>query len=321
LTDKPWVKPLFIFIWKGVAVLGEIKKWITASRALYSSTIVLPSIAGGAVAWYDGYFSWQPFLLVVIALFFANIGTNYTNDYYDYRSGVDAIDEGRQFKKGSEVLLKTGLTPKIVLVSALVSLTITTGIGLYLVFAVDWRIIIFGVVGVFLAFFYTAPPFKLGYRGFSELVCWIGNGLLPIVGTYFVLSGKIGATAILLSIPIGLLVTAIIYIGNVPDTEADARVGKRTTSVRLGRKAVTVLGPAFYIIIYLSIVLGAILGMFPLWTLLALLTIPFALKLLRLTSKYYDDIPRYAPAIMMTVQVFMMTTVLLGVGFGIDYVV
>jgi len=314
-------KPRFIFVGKGAAVLGQIKKWITASRVLYSSTIVLPSIAGGVVAWHDGYFSWGPFLLVVIALFFANIGTNFTNDYYDYRSGVDAIDKGRQFKKGSEVLLKTGLTPKIVLLSALASLTITIGIGLYLVIAVDWRIVIFGIVGVFLAFFYTAPPFKLGYRGFSELTCWIGNGLLPVVGTYFVLSGKIGATAILLSIPIGLLVTAIIYIGNVPDAEADARVGKRTTSVRLGRKAVTVLGPAFYIIIYLSIVLGTILGMLPVWTLLALLTIPFALNLLRLTSKYYDDIPRYAPSIMMTVQIFMVTTVLLVAGFVIDYVV
>jgi 1,4-dihydroxy-2-naphthoate octaprenyltransferase len=116
-------------------------------------------------------------------------------------------------------------------------------------------------------------------------------------------------------------VTAIIYIGNVPDAEADARVGKRTTSVRLGRKAVTVLGPAFYVVIYLSIVLGTILGIFPGWTLLALLTIPLVVKLLRLTNKYYDDIPRYAPAIMMTVQVFMVTTLLLAVGFVIDYVV
>ena len=302
-------------------MLGKIKKWIAASRALYSSTIVLPSIAGGVVAWYDGYFSWGLFLLVVIAVFFANIGTNFTNDYYDYRSGVDALDKGRQFKKGSEVYLKTGLTPGIVLLSALASLTVTIGIGLYLVVAVDWRIIIFGIVGVFLAFFYTAPPFKLGYRGFSELACWIGNGLLPVVGTYFVLSGKIGAMAVVLSIPIGLLVTAIIYIGNVPDAEADARVGKRTTSVRLGRKAVTVLGPAFYIVIYLNIVLGTILGMLPVWALLGVLTIPLALRLLRLTSKYYDDIPRYAPAIMMTVQVFMVTTLLLVAGLVIDYVV
>lgn len=302
-------------------MLSEIKKWIIASRALYSSTIVLPCIAGGVLAWYDGIFSWGSFLLVLIALFFANIGTNFTNDYYDYKSGVDVIDEGRKFKKGSEVFLKSGLTPRVVLLSALFSLTITTIIGLYLVWVVEWRILIFGLVGMFLAFFYTAPPFKLGYRGLGELVCWIGNGLLPVAGTYFVLTGEISVTAIVLSIPVGLLVTAIIYIGNVPDAEADAQVGKRTTSVRLGRKAVTILGPAFYIVIYLSIVLGVILGLLPIWTLLALLTVPLAVKLLRLTSKYYNDIPNYAPSIMMTVQVFMLTTVLVIAGFAIAYVV
>jgi 1,4-dihydroxy-2-naphthoate octaprenyltransferase len=302
-------------------MLGEIRKWVMASRALYSSTIVLPGIAGGVLAWYSGAFNWGSFLLVLIALFFANIGTNFTNDYYDYKSGVDTIDEGRKFKRGSEVFLKSGLTPKMVLLSAILSLTVTTAIGFYLLFAVDWRILIFGIVGVFSAYFYTAPPFKLGYRGFGELICWIGNGLLPVTGTYFVLTGEISSTAIMLSIPIGLLVTAIIYIGNVPDAEADAKVGKKTTSVRLGRKAVKVLGPAFYVAIYLSTIIGVIFSLLPVWTLLSLITIPLALKLLRLTSKYYDDIPRYAPSIMMTVKVFMSTTVLLIAGLTCAYVI
>jgi len=302
-------------------MLNEIKKWVIASRALYSSTITLPCIAGGVLAWYEGTFSWWPFLLVLIALFFANIGTNFTNDYYDYKSGVDAIDEGRKYKKGSEVFLKSGFTPGKVLLSALLSLTVTVVIGLYLVFMIDWRIIFFGIIGVFSAFFYTAPPFKLGYRGFGELICWIGNGLLPVTGTYFVLTGEISATSIMLSIPIGLLVTAIIYIGNVPDAEADAKVGKKTTSVRLGRKAVTILGPAFYVFIYLSIITAVILQLFPVWTLLSLITLPLVVKLLRLTRSNYNDIPRYVPSIMMTVKVFMLTTVLLMAGFAFAYVI
>ena len=302
-------------------MLNAIKKWISASRAMYASTIVLPCIAGGVAAWFNGFFAWEPFLLAVIALFFANIGTNFTNDYFDYKSGVDALDEGRKFKAGSEVLLKTGFKPHVVLASALSCLTITAAIGLYLVFAIDWRIILFGLAGIFLAFFYTAPPFKLGYRGLSEVACWIGNGLLPITGTYFVLSGQWSAMAVMLSIPIGLLVTAIIYIGNVPDAEADAKVGKKTTSVRLGRKAVVVLGPIYYIIIYLSIVIGSVAGLLPLWTLLALLTIPLTIRLLQRTSKYYNDIPQYVPAIMMTVQVFMLTTVLTVIGLVVANVI
>jgi 1,4-dihydroxy-2-naphthoate polyprenyltransferase len=299
----------------------NIKKWIMATRALYSSTILLPCIAGGVLAWYEDTVSWLQFLLILVALFFANIGTNLTNDYYDYKSGVDSIDEGRRFKQGSEVFLKSGLKPRVVLLSALMSLAVTVAIGLYLVFTIDWRIIFFGLVGVFSAFFYTAPPFKLGYRGFGELVCWIGNGFLPVTGTYFVLTRDISTAALVLSIPVGLLVTAIIYVGNVPDAEADAKVGKRTISVRLGRKAVRILGPAFYLAIYLSIIIAVILEIFPIWTSIAFITVPFTIKMLRLTSKYYNDIPRYAPSILMTVKIFMSTTVLIIAGFALSYAI
>lgn len=298
-----------------------IKAWITASRALYSTTIVLPGIVGGVAAWYDGYFSWPLFIITIVALFFANIGTNFTNDYYDYKSGVDAVDKGREFKRGSEVLLKSGLNARVVLLSAIVCLSITTAIGLYLVAAVDWRIILFGLVGIFITYFYTAPPVKLGYRGLGELACWLGCGPLPVIGTYFVLAGRIGASAVAISIPVGLLVAAILYIGNVPDAEADASVGKKTISVRLGRRMVRVLGPVWYAAIYLSVILGVVAGALPPWTLLGLLTMPLVFKLLRLTREHYNNIPKYVPAIMMTVQVFSATTALFIVGLVVGHLI
>lgn len=298
-----------------------IKKWLVASRALYSTTIVIPGIVGGIVAWHEGSFSWGLLILTLVGLFFANIGTNFTNDYYDYKSGVDRIDEGRKYKRGSEVLLSSGLTARIVLLSALISLGVTVAIGTYLVAAIDWRIVLFGLAGIFIAFFYTAPPVRLGYRGLGELGCFLGCGPLPVLGTYFVLSGDISAAAVAASIPVGLLITAILYIGNVPDAEADAKVGKKTTSVRLGQKAVRVLGPILYIAIYLSLVLGVIFGGLPTWTLIALLSLPLTLRLLRLTRKYYNDIPKYVPAIMMTVKVFLITSVLLIIGFVMDHVI
>ncbi|MBI4286040.1 MAG: 1,4-dihydroxy-2-naphthoate octaprenyltransferase [Chloroflexi bacterium] len=300
-------------------MLAGIKRWLLAARALYSSTIVIPCIVGGVVAWYEGGFTWPPFILVLVALFFANIGTNFTNDYYDYKSGVDRIDEGRKYKSGSEVFLSSGLTARTVLASALASLAITIAIGLYLVVAIDWRILLFGLAGVFIAYFYTAPPVRLGYRGFGELACWLGCGPLPVIGTYFVLTGHISVTAIAASIPVGLLITAILYIGNVPDAEADAKVGKKTTSVRLGRRAVRFLGPLFYIAIYLSIVLSIVLASFPLWTLLTFLSLPLVIKLLSLTRTHYANIAKYAPAIMMTVRVFMLTSGLLIIGFALGY--
>jgi 1,4-dihydroxy-2-naphthoate polyprenyltransferase len=298
-----------------------LKDWLLASRALFTITVVLPCMVGGAIAFQRGFVDIPLLVLAAVGLLFGNIGANFTNDYFDYKSGVDALDKGRQFKRGSEILLKNGLNINIVRESIAAALGITTAIGIYFILAVDWRIVFFGLGGLFIAYFYTARPVKLGYRGFGELASGFGSGPLPVVGTYFLLTHQISIAAIVASIPVGILVASILYIGNVPDADADRQVGKRTISVRLGRRAVKVLGPIFYGATFLIIIVAVVAGWFPVWSIMALLTIPLVVKLLRLTSEFYDDIPRYAPAIMMTVKVFAYTTILIAASFVIGAVV
>jgi 1,4-dihydroxy-2-naphthoate octaprenyltransferase len=295
-----------------------LKDWVVASRALFTITVVLPCIVGGAIAFQHGVLNLPLLALAAVGLLFGNIGANFTNDYFDYKSGVDALDRGREFKRGSEILLKNGLTVNVVRKSIATALCITTAIGIYFIFAVDWRIVFFGLAGLFIAYFYTAQPVKLGYRGLGELASGFGSGPLPVIGTYFLLTHQISVDAIVASIPVGILVASILYVGNVPDAEADRQVGKRTISVRLGRKAVKILGPLFYTATYLTVIIGIVADWLPIWSIISLVTIPLVIKLLRLTSKFYDDIPRYAPAIMMTVKVFAYTTILIATSFVIS---
>ncbi len=316
-----------------MSVLKKIKIWIEASRALYTITVLLPCAVGGVVAWQEGFaFDWTLMILILLGAMFANIGTNFTNDYFDYKSGVDKIDEGRVYKKGSEVLYDNPeandasadgsslnfFSPATILVSALASFAITFAIGMYFVFYVNWLILPIGVAGILLGYFYTAPPFKFGYRGLGDLICFLGNGPLPVIGTYLLFTGTASATVVLASVVVGLLVTAIVYIGNVPDAEADAKVGKKTVSVRLGRKAVKKLAPAYYIAIYALIILGAALGLFPVWTILSLLALPIVIQIIKITREHYDDIPKFAPSILKTVKTFALSTILFATGFIID---
>ena len=297
----------------------SFRTWLTASRALFSVTVVLPCVLGAAIAFHDGYTNIPFFLMALAGLFFGNIGANFTNDYYDHKSGVDSLDQGgRQFKQGSEVLLKDGLTYGIVVDSMAGSFLAAAAIGVYLAIFDDWRIVLFALAGFAIAYFYTAPPVKLGYRGLGEVASGLGSGPIPVLGTYFALTHKIGADAVVASACVGILVASILYIGNVIDDDADRRVGKRTLTVRLGRKAVRVLGLAFYGAAYLVLAAGVLTGLLPPWSLLGLLTLPFAVKLLRLTSKNFENIPAYAPSIMMTVKVFGATTLLMAVGFVIS---
>jgi 1,4-dihydroxy-2-naphthoate octaprenyltransferase len=281
-------------------------------------------------AWWSGYpFNWGLLVLILVGMMFANIGTNFTNDYFDYKSGVDKLDEGRIYKKGSEILYENPLaesgtvdgyalyffSPRTILISALASLTVTAAVGLYLVLRVDWRIFPVGLVGILMGYFYTAPPVKFGYRGWGDLICFLGSGPFPVIGTFFLFSGHITWTAVVAGIVAGLWVDAILYIGNVPDAEADRAVGKRTLSTILGRRAVRILAPLYYGLAFALVIVGVFLELFPLWALLCLLTLPIVVRVMLITRRHYDQIPRFAPAILMTVQVFAISTVLLAVGF------
>jgi 1,4-dihydroxy-2-naphthoate octaprenyltransferase len=311
-------------------VVHKLTVWVKASRALYTITVLFPCCIGAAVAWQAGY-PFEPGLLAVIlvGMMFANIGTNFTNDYFDYRSGVDRLDEGRVHKQGAEVLYDDPqadsgsadassvhfFSPRTILVSALGSFAVTAAVGLYLAVTVDWRILPVGIAGLVLGYFYTAPPVKFGYRGWGDLICFLGSGPLPVLGTYFLFTGRLDWTPLLAGIVVGLWVDAILYIGNVPDADADRAVGKRTLSTLFGRGAVCTLAPLYYGLSYGLVLLGVLFRRFPVWTLLALAAAPIAVRVILRTRRHYEDIPRFAPAILMTVQVFALSTVLLAAGF------
>jgi len=311
----------------------KVVLWIKASRALYTITVLLPCCLGAVVAWQAGApFQGGLLALILVGMMFANIGTNFTNDYFDYRSGVDKRDRGRVYKQGAEVLYDNPLaesgsvdgfaayffSPQAILASALAAFAVTAAVGLYLTFRVDWRILPVGLVGAAAGFFYTAPPVKFGYRGFGDLICFLGSGPFPVLGTYFLFTGRLSWTAVLAGVLAGLWVDAILYIGNVPDADADRAVGKTTLSTLLGRRAVRVLAPLYYGLATALLVIGVAARLFPAWALLALAPLPITMRVLFLTRRHYDDIPRFAPAILLTVQVFALSTVLLAVGFILD---
>ena len=103
---------------------------------------------------------------------------------------------------------------------------------------VGWRepsVVWFGLAGMAFAFFYHAPPFRLSYRGLGEMAVAVSYGPLVTAGTYLVQRGTIPTGIVLLSLPLGVLIAAFLWINEFPDYTADALSGKRTLVVRLGR--------------------------------------------------------------------------------------
>jgi len=156
-----------------------------------------------------------------------------------------------------------------------------------------------GLAGFLCGYFYTAPPLRLSYRGFGEATIGLSFGPLTVAGVYFVQAGRLGVEALealVASIPLGLLVAAIVFVNEFPDRAADGAAGKRTLVVRLPlRTALT--GYSALVLAPFAIVAAAILlGLLPPPTALAYLALPLAVRGIRnLRAAHGTPAPRPGP--------------------------
>ena len=270
--------------------------WFRALRAPFLVASVIPVILGGVLAWVhgSGVLTWGPlpvlpqpgyffrvdlFLLTLVGAVFVHLATNMLNDNFDYRSGNDlAVKHQNPFAGGGRVLTTGRLSVNAHLGVALAILGLGSLIGLYLVTQTSLTLLWIGLVGVFTAFFYVAPPIRLAHRGVGELFVGLSFGPLVVMGTYFVQTTRLDWGPLFLSIAIGSLVAAILWINEFPDVEADTSVGKRTLMSRLGYERSTYVYIELLMTAYAFVLLAVVLRTVPWTVLLTFATVPLARK-------------------------------------------
>src|SRR5207245_3738417 len=160
-------------------------------------------------------------------LVFIHLRTNMANDAWDYRSGNDLqVRHLNPFAGGGRVLFRGVLNLRSHLAVAVAFLLLGSLIGLYLVSVVGLPILWLGLLGVAVAYFYVAPPLRLAHRGVGEIAVGIAFAPVTVLGVYYVLTRAIAPPAVVLSLSLGLLVSGILWINEIPDIPADAAVGK-----------------------------------------------------------------------------------------------
>lgn len=254
--------------------------WLQALRAPFLVASLVPVLVGGLAAWQiRSAFNVSLFLLALLGAMCIHLGANMGNDAWDYRSGNDlAVRHLNPFAGGGRVLIRGVLNLKAHLAVAMLFLVVGSAIGLYLVSQVGLPLLWLGLFGVLVAFFYVGPPLHLAHHGVGEIAVGIEFGPVVLLGTYFILARASDPPAIVLSVCLGLLVTGILWINEVPDISADAAVGKRTLVVRLGVARSTTAFAGIVAAAYAVLVMGAAFFQLTPWALLALLALPLALK-------------------------------------------
>ncbi len=258
----------------------RLRAWYQAARPRSLTATFIPMGLAAAIALGDDVFNVVRFVLSLIAALSLQIAANLINEYVDHVRGSD-----EQKVAGMGMVIKGNLlTPRDVLIGAIATVIVGVAIGLYLVTQSGPLVFYIGVVGVLVVVLYTAGPAPLAYLGLGEISVFIAMGPLMVLGAYYVLAaGKTTpnflVTPILAALPIGCTIANILHANNLRDLDADRAANKRTLAARFGLHFARLEYLAWMIGAYLSLVFLVAGQWLPPLTLIALASIPEALRL------------------------------------------
>jgi 1,4-dihydroxy-2-naphthoate octaprenyltransferase len=292
----------------------KLKVWFLETRPQFLLLSVVLAFLGTCMAWYDGAFHLGHAILAFFGLLLCHISVNVLNDYYDYKSGIDLKTRRTPFSGGSGCLPSASLKPEHVLWFGLACFLLAVPIGIYFVLVSGWLLLPLLVIGAVCILFYTPLLTRLRW---PEWAPGAGLGALPVLGTYFIQTGEYTIPAIVASIPSAILVHNLLFLNEFPDVEADKTAGRKTLPITMGKTKASIVYSVLTGLVYLWIVAWVATGLMPIFCLVALLTLPFAVRAIQGALKYQDE-SKLMPAMASNVLVILLTQLLLGIGYLIS---
>lgn len=292
------VRPQLSFFWLA----------LRATRLPFLSATFVPVLLGILIAAADGSFDLASAVLTVIGGAAVHLGLNVANDVFDTLSGADEVNVNPTKYSGGSRVIQYGLVSlRGMALISIVFYAIGAAIGLVLLMTRGSTALLWiGVLGILISVFYTAPPFRLVYRGLGEIAVFLGFGPLMLLGAYVVQTrGEISPGAAVASIPIGILVALILYVNEIPDRRADAAAGKRTLPTRWAPETVLRVYAVSTGAAFVSVAVGVILGVLPLPALLVFLGVPLALRVHAGLRRSYNSPYELMPAMALNIQLHL----------------
>ncbi len=289
--------------------MTRLEAWKIAARPHTLPAAVVPVLVGSGLAAGENAFRWDAFLWALLGALAIQVAANFANDASDARRGVDTED-----RIGPPRMVALGvISSRDMWIATWASIAVAAVAGVALtVIAGPW-ILIIGVASVIAMLGYVGGPAPYGYRGLGEIFVFVFFGLVATVGSRYIHDMTTPLASWLLAMPIGMLVTAILVANNYRDIETDAKTGKRTLAVALGRDRTRRL---FMILVYgaFPLIVGfAVAGWTPLPTAFAGFLIPFAAVPVRIINRKVSG-TALVRALKLTARLHLVTGLVLAAG-------
>jgi len=211
---------------------NSIQIWVQAMRPKTLFASFCPILIAGALAYKANTLSILPLVLTLCCALLIQIGTNFANDYFDFKKGADT-----DARIGPTRATQAGwVTPLQMKKAFILIFLIAVILGLYLVYLGGWPIFLIGILSVICGVAYTGGPFPLGYLGLGDFFAWLFFGPIAVGGAYYLQAGIWTTESILAGAILGLFSIALIDVNNIRDYEQDLLAGKKTIVVRFGKR-------------------------------------------------------------------------------------
>jgi len=287
------------------------KLWLAAIKPPMYSVAIMPIWVGTAIAWFEtGVMHWGIFTAFMTAAILILAWENLLNDVFDSETGID-------LNKHHSLVNLTGNKS---LIFAIGNLCLAIGIfeiGLICWWQRDLTVLGLILACCFLGYLYQGPPFRLGYHGLGEFLCFFAFGPVGMSAVYYSQTQSFSALNFAASIVVGIATTLILFCSHFHQVDDDIAAGKRSPIVRMGTRRGAQILPWACGSIFLGVAIAAVSGIFPLWTLLSVAGLPAAIQLCRHVGEHHDKPDRVNNCKFIAVSLHFWSCLLLGVGFAI----
>lgn len=248
--------------------------WWQLTRPHTLTAAFVPVLLGTALAMQETSIHFGLFFAMLVASLLIQAATNMFNEYYDFKRGLD----NEESVGIGGAIVRNGIKPKTVINLAFGLYGISILIGIYICANTSWWLAIIGLVSMAIGYLYTGGPLPIAYTPFGEIFAGFFMGMLIILIAFFIQTGTVSTTSILVSIPILILVGAILLSNNIRDLDGDKEFGRKTLAILLGRKGAIRLLASMFIISYAWVFILIAMNIISPWLAIVVLSAPKAIK-------------------------------------------
>lgn len=293
-----------------------LSTWLRAIRIRFLLASVISVCIGLAINWWQTGIIDIPYaILTMLGVACLHASVDLLNDYWDYKRQIDTETKRTQFSGGTGVLPEGLLQPDQVYRVGLALLITGSIIGAFFIYERGITIAVILGFAIVSIYFYST---RIVDSGLGEVFVTI-KGAMIVLGTYYVQSPHITLEPIMAGIVSGVLSATVLFVNSFPDYDADKSHGRKTLVIILGKTKASASAWVFPAITYGMITISTIISIFPTITLLTLITMPMAVKYVRVLKKKHEQIEDLVPTMSGFVTYSRITGAIFAATFVIDY--